>query len=540
MIYNFFSTISMRFTLSQSSFFVGLFLCTVSFVLPNTAHAVVIFTEVMYDVSGTDTGHEWVEICNTGSADITLTDLRLREADTDHKIIAVDTSAGGGSLPAETCAVIADNPTNFKSDISGYTGKLFDSSFSLNNAGETLILRDADLADVDTLAYDLSIGAAGDGNTLSRTASGGWVATTPNPGVWNTSSLPAAVVGDSFDREGVNTVSEWKPTPTAYAYAGQDISAFVGVRVLLRGSAATASKNIIDDAIFEWNFGDGGTIIGKNAYHTYMYPGTYRAVLSVTSGGTTVTDTCTVSVSAADIVISAVTVGPDAYVEIQNGSSRDIDISSWYIRAGIFSFRLPDYTYLSANTKTRFPSSLTGVRPFRSEDVVLLRPDMSLAAAYGSPASVVSMPLITVDASADIPAVSSTQTHAFAVPSATYSETSASPQGSLSPLVSSKNSSASVIESFGTKNAQNGLIENTDSTIPSVQNAILASAAATGSPERSFWYIVLGGVIILGVAGVVIASGGEEKEHTIMSKQLTTVNESSDREADEYEILEDE
>lgn len=154
--------------------------------MPQLLSAQVIISEIMYDVSGSDSGREWVEIYNEG-ADADITAWKLLEGTTNHGLTAV----GAQTLSSGSYAVIADNPTKFKTDWPSYSGLLFDSAFSLNNTGETLMLRccGKELADKDSATYASSMGAQGDGSSLSRSG-GSFVPTDPSPGAPPSAAKP--------------------------------------------------------------------------------------------------------------------------------------------------------------------------------------------------------------------------------------------------------------------------------------------------------------------------------------------------------------
>ena len=130
------------------------------FCIPLTTFAQGIISEIMYDLEGTDTKREWIEIQNTGVGQIDLETWKFRENDTNHGLVFV---SGERLIPPGGFAVIADNPTTFLSDWPAFNGSLFDSSFSLKNTGELLILRDDALVDVDSVSYIAEWGAQGDG-----------------------------------------------------------------------------------------------------------------------------------------------------------------------------------------------------------------------------------------------------------------------------------------------------------------------------------------------------------------------------------------
>src|SRR5581483_1064214 len=137
--------------------------------IPAMAHAGALsITEIMYDLPGGDTGREWIEVKNTGTTSADLSSWKLFEANTNHKISAI---AASNIAPGEY-AVIADDSDKFKTDNASYTGLLFDSAFSLSNTGETISLRDESGNDIDTVTYNPSLGASGDGSSLQKTDAG--------------------------------------------------------------------------------------------------------------------------------------------------------------------------------------------------------------------------------------------------------------------------------------------------------------------------------------------------------------------------------
>ncbi len=149
---------------------------------PFFASANVIINEVMYDLDGADRGREWIEIYNGGTEAIDLSGWKFYEGGTNHRI----KTAGEGSfiVPSGAFAVIADRPEKFSADWPDYSGIIFDSSFSLKNTGEILIIKNAELGEVDKLDYVSDWGGAGDGNSLQK-INGNWVGAPPTPGALN-------------------------------------------------------------------------------------------------------------------------------------------------------------------------------------------------------------------------------------------------------------------------------------------------------------------------------------------------------------------
>ena len=126
---------------------VALILLTVT---PAMAHAAIIeFDHIEYDPAGADSGHEWVRIHNVSGAPLDLTNWRLSEGGTNHKLRAL----AGAVIPQGGFAVIADSAEQYVADHSGTTDVVFDSAFSLSNTGETLELKNASSTIVASTAY---------------------------------------------------------------------------------------------------------------------------------------------------------------------------------------------------------------------------------------------------------------------------------------------------------------------------------------------------------------------------------------------------
>jgi len=82
----------------------------------------------MYNASGVDENHEWLETYNPGSSEIDLNGWKFYEAETNHNLIL---KQGDWILVGGAYAVMADDADQFLLDYSSFSGTLFDSSFSL-------------------------------------------------------------------------------------------------------------------------------------------------------------------------------------------------------------------------------------------------------------------------------------------------------------------------------------------------------------------------------------------------------------------------
>lgn len=125
----------------------------------------IIFSEIYYNPNGTDANHEWIEIYNNGTAGVDITKLRFEEAGTQHML----KNMSANILNTVSYAVIAENPEQFLLDYPSYAGLLFDSSFSLSNTGELLVLRlDKDGEILDSVLYNSIWGGDGTGFSLEK------------------------------------------------------------------------------------------------------------------------------------------------------------------------------------------------------------------------------------------------------------------------------------------------------------------------------------------------------------------------------------
>lgn len=368
---------------------------------PSIAYAEVRFTEVMYDLEGADSEREWVEVCNLGTDTVDLSGWKFFENGTNHGLTE---ASGGASLSAGSCAIIADNASTFLSEHGGFSGVLFDSSFSLANTTETTALRNADLVDVDTFTYNSDMGAAGDGNSLQNN-SGTWVAASPTPGsveLGTTSNSQEeetqaadTTIDSETDTESMTTQSSdekgaqssFPVTPQVFADAGSNYSGVSGGPILFKGQAVGKKGEPLVNARYSWTFGDGTVGEGKEVYHTYMYPGKYRVVLNVSSGFNSGSDMTIAGISNAIISISKVEIGEAGFIELKNASQKELDISGWILSGNGREFVIPQGTFILAGQSVALSAQMTGVPVGQGDRVLLLYPNRTEASKYTWPSA---------------------------------------------------------------------------------------------------------------------------------------------------------
>lgn len=327
-----------------------IFILSLSFVSVHICHASVMFSEIMYDLEGTDTDREWVEVYNGGSDSVDLSTWKFVEGNTNHSLVPVD---GNGTLLANAYAIIADKPDAFRVDWPNYTGLLFDSSFSLiNDPGETLALKDAGLVVVDTVTYENTSGAQGDGKSLQK-INNAWVPATPTPGVVN-------VVGDSGEDDppptdgggSTATISKKVIEPTLPKIQTDIIvpmTVFSRIPFSFKNKTTGYASEPLGYGMWIWSFGDGVLREEKTPtsfMYSYEYPGTYVVTLSYKTNQylpePDATDRVIITVLAPDITISSLL--PDGGVILKNTSTKEIDLSGWKIARGNTQFVFPSST----------------------------------------------------------------------------------------------------------------------------------------------------------------------------------------------------
>lgn len=356
--------------------------------VPQVSLAAVVINEVMYNPQGTDTGREWVELYNTGASDVTLVagtatrTWRIQDGSGSNALHSLTDPASGtgrGSLvvPAGGYLLIASDPNNFISgDYSGGGFSVIKSALSLSNTGATITLVDQTSGSAiaaDSVTYANTQGGNDDTSSLQRQSDGSWIAALPTPGAANSTtafaannsggsssgSASTASSTASGSSPSLTTVSSYVPPPVAQIFAdgGDDRTVIVGADTLFEGEAYNRDQDFLDNARFNWNFGDGSTGEGENVLHHFSYPGKYAVMLSIAEAVNAASDEIIVTAEPANLIFS---VQPDGSIAIQNNAGRDINISRWIIASFARSFIFPDDTIILTGQTLRVPYTTLG------------------------------------------------------------------------------------------------------------------------------------------------------------------------------------
>ncbi|MDD5649965.1 MAG: lamin tail domain-containing protein [Candidatus Nanoarchaeia archaeon] len=120
-------------------------------------------TEIMYNPIQTGSDHEWIEIYNDKNESINISNLKLYEGNTNHKL---ELKNGNDNLNYNEYAIIANKYDIFLQDFPSFNGNLFDSSFSLSDTNEFIALKYDNGTIIDSVNYTNEIGGDGNGKTI--------------------------------------------------------------------------------------------------------------------------------------------------------------------------------------------------------------------------------------------------------------------------------------------------------------------------------------------------------------------------------------
>ncbi len=332
------------------------------FLFFNTAYAGSInITEIMYDLPGSDSSREWVEVHNKTGLNIDLTKYKLVESGVAHSIVHFD---GNSELANNEYAIIADNATNFLNDNPNFPkSNLYDSSFSLSNdKGESLAIKDPDGNIVYEITYTPSLGANGDGKTLQQNSSGSWFAgdlnLTTNSTQNNINNNTDSTLNNNLPQEvspsGLGFIPYKKEPSMRFDFMYNQTN-IVGQPAVFRVQIFGFSGENITQGVFTWNFGDGETLVvntNQEVDHIYAFPGDYTVSLSykyaswypkpIAIGKTTI------NIINSPLILKDLSLNPFPAISISNTKDSEYDISNYIIQTDSQNIKIPEGTYIGA------------------------------------------------------------------------------------------------------------------------------------------------------------------------------------------------
>ncbi|HLP86743.1 MAG TPA: lamin tail domain-containing protein [Candidatus Paceibacterota bacterium] len=140
---------------------------------------------------------------------------------------------------------------------------------------------------------------------------------------------------------------------------------------------------------FFWNFGNGDNLRTDKALpfqYMYEYEGEYAVSLSYYDSSFSVEPDAiskmTIKVVPSEIYISSVGDSSNPFIEIENKSNYEVDLSNWIVTAGIHYFTIPDGTMLLPNKKIKLSPKITGFIGEDIKSVVVTNSNNSVVAVY--------------------------------------------------------------------------------------------------------------------------------------------------------------
>ena len=342
-------------------------------------------SEIMYDPQGSDTGREWVEIFNDTADMLNLTTWKFFESNTNHGISSFSSTV---SIPVNGYGIIADNPAKFLIDYPNYNGVLYDSSFSLSNSGELIVLKDGSGSQIDSVNYSPALGGNDDGSTLSLLiASSSWTRGRATPGEENVEELKIAQVT-------IAPAPMSAPSADIMLLLPEEKIVVAGADSEFSTKAVTNSRKTIDGLNYTWSFGDGGMKVGKSTTYHYSYPGVYTAVVQADNESYIEKGRTRVKVIAPELEIIGNGIGTGgAYVDLKNKGQHELDLSDWILDVNSNFYTLPKNTLAEANSVTRISGNALSFSTSTIESIKnnfnarLLYPDHSVMLRYSEATS---------------------------------------------------------------------------------------------------------------------------------------------------------
>lgn len=332
-------------------------------VLFNVAEASLKIVEVMYDPEGGDENREWVKLYNDGEETIDIVsgkgDLSWRFIDkSPHYINDSITISPHGY------AVLAGDKNTFLNEYSSFSSPVADTTMSLQNTSGTVQISDGTNI-VASFNYPSS--------TIDQSDN-------QNEGDTSNSDVSSNTSDDHEEKIDVLKIITKINFPKIIT-AGIPFSFY---------SITTDNRKITHNVgKFVWNFGDGGNVTvseyGPFDY-VYEYPGDYIVNLSYFDNSFTeipdATDRLIIKVYSPDIYISGAGDRLDPYVEIENRSKYELDISGWSIVTSSKVFTFSNGTNISAKNKIKLHSKVTNFTEDDLKYLIIQNPRGDIVATY--------------------------------------------------------------------------------------------------------------------------------------------------------------
>jgi len=360
-------------------------------IFPAFSFANINFSEIMFDPEGTDANREWVEIINTSNVSVNLEKYKFCDSGSCHTFYSKKTHpehfnnlGSDFKIPGNSYGIITKDPKQFEIDYPNFNGFILRSSFSINNNGELLELKDENKNIVSIVEYNSEFGGK-NGDTFSligdtwkngKATPGGEnvfkeiITEEDSSGLGNSSGSSQDIertyveISDVIDGKKKLKAEIIDNIPTLIAGAENEFN----------GRAYGITGVEIKGAEYFWTLGDGKKEYGKNIKHTFLYPGEYVLTLIVKSSSFTGNIRKVVTVVNPPLEISEIDWDKN-WVKIKNNYSDILKLDSWYIFSNGEKFKIPKETYILGKSEVIFPNKITHLDILENGNTFLLFPD---------------------------------------------------------------------------------------------------------------------------------------------------------------------
>jgi hypothetical protein len=223
------------------------------------ANAEVVLNEIMFDPLGLDNSREWIEIKNISASPVIISTStwKLFEGETNHKLSLF---RGSLNIPAGDYAIITDSPSKFLVDWPNFSGTIFDSAFSLNQSGETVVLKSSSTTVENSVTY-IADKSYKEGNSLQRIG-GEWKSLPPTPGTENVEQKKEVILKKESVIKNVSLPIEKIVPNDAFegSTAPEDLDEDGGLEKIQSAKTAETSFAGKNQTLSKWFFILGGII----------------------------------------------------------------------------------------------------------------------------------------------------------------------------------------------------------------------------------------------------------------------------------------
>lgn len=374
--------------------FIVLFILFLGF-FTNThfASANVVFNEIQLN----PTGERFIELYNSGNTAISLTDWYIQRktaSGSDFGSLVSKTYFEGKSIKAGGYFVISRN--NIPNTDIVY------SSLTLTESN-TIQIKNSEGNVVDKISWgntnDCSSSCAPnptDGQSIQQTSSGSWVIALHTPGAPNefsNNSNDNLTDSTNNSKNDTETKVATKPKVVEIPKITTEIIskniAVAGIPFKINSKTTGLSKETIVIGKYVWNFGDGTSQEDnqvKQFEHVYEYPGEYLLSLEYSQfsslQGPDAVDRMIIKVIPSLVSISSVGSFSDPFIEIENKSDYEINISGWILKANNKFWIAPRGMVVLPSKKIRFSPKITGFTFADLSKVDLMHPDGENVSTY--------------------------------------------------------------------------------------------------------------------------------------------------------------